>query len=195
MSIDETFARFPRIETPRLILRQIELSDAEAVFATFSDPEVMEFYGELPHQTVEESRDLIRRQHEWYGRREGIRWGITRKGNDTVIGSCGFFLFDETFLRGTTGYELGRAYWRQGIITEAMSATLTYAFTTMALHRVEAVVDDVNERSKGVLRKLGFTHEGTLRQRFYFRERFLDEHYFGILRDEWQPPEWPINVR
>jgi [ribosomal protein S5]-alanine N-acetyltransferase len=47
------------------------------------------------------------------------------------------------------------------------------------------VVDDVNERSKGLLRKLGFTHEGTLRRRFYFRDCFLDERYFGLLREEW----------
>jgi len=53
------------------------------------------------------------------------------------------------------------------------------------LHRIEAVTDDINERSKGLLRKLGFTHEGTLRLRFYFRGRFWDEHYFGLLKDEW----------
>jgi ribosomal-protein-alanine N-acetyltransferase len=185
MSIDAVFTAIPRIETPHLILRQIEMEDAEALFATFSDPETMEFYGEMPHQTVEDSRDLIRRQQHWYAQREGIRWGITRRGADTVIGSCGFFHFDDAFQRAETGYELNRAYWRQGIMREALSAALTCAFTEMALHRVEAVVDDVNERSKGLLRALGFTHEGTLRQRFFFRDRFWDEHYFGLLKDEW----------
>jgi [ribosomal protein S5]-alanine N-acetyltransferase len=74
-------------------------------------------------------------------------------------------------------------------MTEAMAAILTYAFAELGLHRIEAVVDDVNERSKGLLRKLGFTHEGTLRQRFYFRDRFWDEHYFGLLSNEWHGPE------
>ncbi|HEY7356044.1 MAG TPA: GNAT family N-acetyltransferase, partial [Ktedonobacterales bacterium] len=90
MTIETIFTNFPRLETEHLILRQIQLSDAAAVFATFSDEAVMEFYGEIPHRSVEESRDLIRRQHEWYRRREGIRWGITRRGDATVIGSCGF---------------------------------------------------------------------------------------------------------
>ena len=185
MTIETIFTNFPRLETERLILRQIQLSDAEAVFATFSDEAVMEFYGDLPHRSIEESRDLIRRQHEWYRRREGIRWGITRRGDDAVIGSCGFFHFDEAFQRAEMGYELARAHWRQGIMREALRAIIPFAFTEMGLRRVEAVVDDLNEPSKALLRSLGFSHEGTLRQRFFFRGRFWDEHYFGLLKEEW----------
>lgn len=188
-AIDETFTSFPRIETPRLTLREIRVGDAPALFATFSDEAVMEFYGDLPHRTLADSQALIARQQGWYAAREGIRWGITRKGEDEVIGSCGLFHFDEGFRRATSGYELRRSAWRQGIMSEAFSAAITFAFERMGLHRVEAVVDDVNERSKGLLRKLGFTHEGTLRQRFYFCGRYLDEHYFGLLRDEWRPPK------
>lgn len=186
MPIDAIFTTFPVIATEHCILRQIQLEDAAAIFATFSDEAVMEFYGDVPHRTIEDSRELIRRQHHWYGERSGIRWGITRRGEDEVIGSCGFHNFDEGFHRAETGYELRQAFWRQGIMREALSAILTCAFDTMELHRVEAVVDDVNERSKGILRALGFSHEGTLRQRFFFRDRFWDEHYFGLLKAERQ---------
>ena len=186
MAVDEVFLRFPRLETPRLILRRIEPGDADAIFATFSDAVAMEYYGEAPHRSIADARELIRRQQAWYARREGIRWGITRRGDDEVIGSCGLFNFDEGFHRAETGYELRRAQWRRGIMTEALGAMLAFAFAEMGLRRVEAVVDDVNERSKGLLRKLGFTHEGTLRQRFRFGGRFLDEHYFGLLADEWR---------
>ena len=186
MTLEQVFTTFPRIETPNFILRQIG-EDAEALYTSFSDEAVMEFYGILPHRSVEDSRALILQQQEWYAQREGIRWGITRQGKDVVIGSCGFHLFDEGFHRAKTGYEMGQAYWRQGIMSEALSAIVTFGFTEMGLHRIEAVVDDVNERSKGLLRKLGFTQEGTLRQRFYFRDRYWNEHYFGLLRDEWQP--------
>lgn len=186
MERDAIFAGVPRIETPRLILRGIDERDVEAIFATFSDEQTMEFYGRLPHVSIEDSRLLISGIMERYARREAIRWGITLRGSDEVIGSCGLFLFDEEYHRATTGYELRRAYWRQGIMSEAMRGLLNFGFAEMGLHRIEAVVDDVNERSKGLLRKLGFTFEGTLRQRFWFRERFLDEHYFGLLRDEWR---------
>jgi ribosomal-protein-alanine N-acetyltransferase len=56
----------------------------------------------------------------------------------------------------------------------------------MGLHRIEASVDAANVRSKGLLRSLGFMHEGTLRQRFAWQGRFIDECYFGLLRDEWR---------
>ena len=69
---------------------------------------------------------------------------------------------------------------------EAMSAILTYGFTELGLHRVEAIIDLANEPSKSLLLKLGFSYEGKLRQRYSFRGRFEDEYYFGLLRDEWQ---------
>jgi ribosomal-protein-alanine N-acetyltransferase len=186
VAAEDAFTQFPRIETTRLVLRQIGPDDAAARFATFSDPEVMKYYGEEPHHSVEESRDLITALDGWYARREGIRWGITLRGVDEVIGSCGFFRFDEGFQRAEMGYELQRVSWRQGIMREALTAILTYGFTTMGLHRVEAVVDKNNAPSAALLLALGFTHEGTLRQRFWFRDRYGDEQYFGLLREEWR---------
>lgn len=105
------FTRFPTLETPRLTLRQIHSGDAGALFATFSDAAVMEYYGEPLHSTVEESRELIHQQQGWYARGEGIRWGVTLKGDDSVIGSCGFFHFDDEFRRAEMGYELARTWW------------------------------------------------------------------------------------
>jgi [ribosomal protein S5]-alanine N-acetyltransferase len=186
MGTPEMFAQFPIIETPRLLLRQIVLSDAESLFATFSDPAVMEFYGDPPHRSIEDSRDLIQRQQQWYMRHEGIRWGVTFKDDDTVIGSCGFFLFDEEFRRAEMGYELARAHWRQGIMREAIEAIISYAFTNTDLQRIEAVVNGANEPSKALLLTLGFTLEGTLRQRFYFANRYWDDLYFGQLKAEWR---------
>jgi ribosomal-protein-alanine N-acetyltransferase len=120
-----------------------------------------------------------------YIQREAIRWGITLKGEDRVIGSCGFHHFGSHFRHAETGYELNRAFWGKGIMTEATSAILTYGFAELELHRVEAIIDIANERSRGLLLKLGFTYEGNLRQRYFFRDRFEDEHYFGLLKNEW----------
>ena len=185
MTIDAAFTRFPSLTTNRLHLRQIQPTDAEALFAIRSDQEVMEFYGQEPHQTLEDTHALIQRLQAFYDRREAILWGITLKGEDSVIGSCTFFSFGPDFHYAETGYELHRAYWRQGIMTEAMSAILTYGFTELGLHRIEADVAPENTRSKSLLLKLGFTYEGNWRQRFFFRGHFEDEHYFGLLKDEW----------
>jgi ribosomal-protein-alanine N-acetyltransferase len=190
MAAEAIFVAFPRLETSHLLLRQIQAGDAPALYATFSDPETMEFLGEEPHRSLEDAHEHVRALDGWYARHEGIRWGIARRddASDEVIGSCGLFRFDDGFRRAEIGYELRRAYWHQGIMSEALGTLLAFAFDTLGLHRVEAVVDQGNLRSQGLLGKLGFTHEGTLRQRFYFRDRFWDELYFGLLRAEWRRP-------
>lgn len=185
MTIEAAFTTFPALTTNRLFLRQIQPEDAEALFATFSDEETMKYYGLEPHHSLEDSRQLIQRQHHWYAQREGMRWGITLKGEDIVVGSCGFHHFGSDFRYAEIGYELNRVYWRRGIMFEAVSAILTYGFTELELHRIEATIDIANEASKGLLLKLGFTYEGNLRERYFFRDRFEDEHYFGLLRHQW----------
>ena len=185
MTIDAAFTHFPTLTTSRLLLRQIQPSDAEALFAILSDEEAMKFYGSLPHRSLDESRQEITRSQEHYGQRESIRWGITLHGDDTLLGSCSLFHFDDGFHHAEIGYELNRTSWGQGITSEAVSAVLTYCFTELGLHRVEAIIDIANARSKGLLTKLGFTYEGNLRQRYYFGDHFEDEHYFGLLKSEW----------
>lgn len=185
MTIDMAFTHFPILTTERLRLRQLRADDAEALFAILSDPQVAEFYGHEPHHSLTDTQQLLEQTQLRYERREAIRWGITWRGEETLLGSCSFHHFDQGYRRAETGYELNRAFWRQGIMHEAMLAVLTYGFTGLNLHRVEAIIDIQNESSKGLLLKLGFTYEGNLRQRYPLGGRFEDEHYFGLLRHEW----------
>jgi ribosomal-protein-alanine N-acetyltransferase len=186
MSIDQAFTSFPTLTTQRLHLRQIRPDDAEALFATLSDEQVTEFYGHEPHKTLDDTHSLIARIQAGYRGQESIHWGITCKGEQRVIGSCSLHHFRAELQCAEIGYELNQAFWRQGIMFEAASAVLTYAFYELRCLRIEAIIDELNVRSKGLLLKLGFTYEGNLRQRYFFRGRFEDEHYFGLLRTEWR---------
>ena len=186
MTIESAFAHFPILATDRLLLRRIRVEDAEALFGILSDPYVTEFYGHEPHQSLADTQALIERIDTHYAHQEALRWGITLKGEDQLLGSCSFHHFGPGYSRAETGYELDRAFWRKGIMYEAMSAILTYGFRELHLHRVEAIIDIANESSKALLLKLGFTYEGNLRQRYSMDERFEDEHYFGLLKNEWR---------
>lgn len=185
MTIDAAFTHFHSLTTDRLHLRQLQPTDAEAIFAIRSDRKVTEPFGQEPHQSLEDTQTLMQRRQTLYEQRKAISWYITLKGEDIVIGSCMFFQFDPDFQCAETGYELHRAHWRQGITAEAMSAVLTYGFTELGLHRIEANVGAENTASRNLLLKLGFTHEGILRQRYFFQGRFDDQHCFGLLKDEW----------
>src|SRR5438034_8413902 len=103
MTIDDAFTHFPTLTTNRLLLRHMLPDDAEASFAILSDEEAMEFYGNEPHQSLDDTRELIRQIHARYAQREALRWGITLPGEDILIGSCGLFHFDVGFDRAQTG--------------------------------------------------------------------------------------------
>ena len=184
MTREAPFTHFPTLTTARLQLRRMEPRDTEALYAIYADEETMRYYGE-PYQSREELDLALTLRQEDYAARRAIRWGIALKDSDILIGSCGFHHFDEGHFRAETGYILNRAYWGQGIMAEALTAIISYGFGEMGLRRIEAIIDIANERSKGVLLKLGFQYEGNLRQRYRIGDRFEDEHYFGLLRDEW----------
>lgn len=184
-AIHAPFTHFPTLTTERLRLRRVEPRDIEALFAIYSDAETMRYFGHEPYQSREEVEETLRLREEDYTARRAIRWGIALKQSDILIGNCSFHHFDEGHFRAETGYVLDRAYWGQGIMSEAVAAIISYGFGKMGLRRIEAIIDIANERSKGVLLKLGFQYEGNLRQRYHIGDHFEDEHYFGLLRDEW----------
>jgi len=191
LSIDAAFTDFPVLTTQRLRLRRLQPSDAEALFAILSDEEAMRFTGHGSAQSLDEARERIRLLDQRYARREAINWGVTLQGDEHVIGACSLHHFDEGHHHAETGYELHRAYWGRGVMSEAVSAILRYGFTELGLHRIEAIIDDQNAPSKRLLLRLGFTYEGALRQRYLHRGRFEDEYYYGLLADEWRGSAQP----
>lgn len=187
--IAAAFTRFPVLTTDRLRLRQVRLADVEALFAIKSDIAVTQQYGQEPHQTLDDTRAWIERLQASYDQRDSLFWCLTRVGSgageDAAIGACTLWNPDATFHCAEIGYELHPAFGRQGIMSEALAAVLTFAFGDLGLHRVEANPLAGNPPSIHLLQKLGFIHEGTLRQRHFFRDHFEDQLYFGLLSDEW----------
>jgi [ribosomal protein S5]-alanine N-acetyltransferase len=185
MGFDTAFTEFPVLTTSRLTLRQLRPTDAEEVFAFRSKEEVMGRYGQEPHQSLEETKAWIQRHQGFYARHEALLWCVTMQEKDIVIGTCLLWAFDGALQCAELGYELHPAYGQQGIMTEAASAVLNYAFNSLGLHRVEAIIHGSNGPSRKMAARLGFTQEGILRERHYFRGHFEDELYFGLLKEEW----------
>ena len=177
------FDYFPVLETPRLILRRITEADAADLFAVFSDDAVTEHYDLYTFEELEEAYDLVEYFDESYQVERQVRWGIERREDGRLLGTCGFVALYEH--RGEIGYELGRAYWRQGYMREALAALLAYAFTEMEINRIEAMTVPANAGSAALLRSLGFTEEGILREYDYFKEEYQDLRCFSLLRREY----------
>lgn len=162
------FSQFPVLETKRLILRELRYEDGPDICAYFKDG-ITEYYDWLA-ATVAEGRGFVRYFKTGYREEQSIRWGITLKPEDKVVGSAGFSEFDH-FSRADLGYELSKSLWGQGIMSEVLQALIPFAFQKMALHRIQALVVPANTASIHLLEKFGFQKEGLLRQYNYVRHR------------------------
>jgi ribosomal-protein-alanine N-acetyltransferase len=178
LSID--FHTFPTLETERLILRQLTETDAPDVFLFLSDEETMRYYDPEPLTRLEQAAKSIERHQKRFAQQEALRWGIILRGENRVIGNCGY-VWDADNLNASLSYILLKQYWKKGIMTEALTAIIQFGFEHIHLHRIEALVAYPNLASARLLEKLGFQEEGRLRDRQYTHHQFVDERMFALI--------------
>lgn len=181
------FGEFPLLETERLILRRITLDDADNFVALFGDPEVMRFHSFPPVTNHEEGLARATFFVERWEKREGFDWAITLPAEgDRFIGITGWGAWNQTDRHVDVGWSVLRSHWGRGYATEAARANISWCFENLHVHRVTADCTDGNIASETVMRKCGFTHEGTFRESCWEHGRFVDIKYFGLLRREWE---------
>jgi len=187
MSINKAFQTFPQIETKNLILRRIYPADSSAIFDILADVKVTEFYDDDAYTDIAQAGDQIEAWENGYKNRVCIRWGISQKDEGKIIGSCGFYGIHTWNERASFGYELARDCWRQGIMTEALSAMIDFGFIGMGLNRLDAVVMPGNIASIKMLEKLGFHKEGRLEEYEKWGSKgFVDLYMFAMLCKAWR---------
>ena len=182
--LDAVFGEFPNLQTPNLYLRELTEDDAADLLAVFADEEVTRFYDLYAYASEDEALELIDFFTESFEVERSIRWGIARRADDRIIGTCGYVWLRR--FRGEIGYELHRALWRQGIMKEALAAIIQFGFELLRLNRIEALVMVENTASAALLRSLGFQEEGVLREHDYFKGQFHDMRCFALLQRDWQ---------
>ena len=150
------------IETERLILRPFCESDAENVYFYAKDPDVGPIAGWPPHQSVEESRDVIR--NVLSGKEA---YAVCLKADGKAIGAIelklnGFTDMTQRDDECELGYWLGKPFWGKGLIPEAVKALLHRAFEEIGMQKVWCGYYDGNIKSKRVQEKCGFIYQWTL---------------------------------
>jgi len=183
----EKQGQFPVLETQRLILREIILDDANWYLDHFRIAEIVEGTAFPGPQDLDAARkELERYILNPFKQKTGFRWGITEKGTNKLIGSCGFY----NWIRGGVdsaeiGYDLNPEFWGKGIMTEALEVIITFGFERMGLNRIQALIPSNNARSKKLVGRLGFKKQGVLRERSLFQGKYIDDVCFSLLRREW----------
>ena len=172
------------IETSRLILRQAQIEDAEAMFRNWAnDPQVTKFLTWPAHGNIEVTKKLLENWVASYEKRDYYQWMIVLKEIGEPIGS----IMASTVGRAQSahiGYCIGKSWWHQGIMSETLKAVMDFLFDEVGYHRVEAMHDANNPHSGGVMKKCGMQYEGTLRQADRNNQGICDVCYYGLLANE-----------
>lgn len=173
---------FPRLETDRLILREMTKEDAEGIFTCFSNEDVTRYYGQETLEKIEQAEKIVDFFSKSYSEKRGIRWGIERRGTKGIIGTIGFNAWLPKHKRAEIGYELHPDYWRNGYTLEAVLKVISYGFEKLDLTRIGAVVFIENKASNNLLEKVGFQKEGVLRDYMYQNGKAYDTYVYSLLR-------------
>jgi RimJ/RimL family protein N-acetyltransferase len=176
----------PLIHTRRLVLREIDEDDFDAVHAYGSDPEVVQYVPWGPN-TEPVTHDFIQRCMERAMAEPRLEYvfGVVPRESIDLVGSVGLYLRSADAHQAMLGYAYGRAAWGQGYATEAALAMVELGFDVLGLRRIWASCDPRNHASARVLEKVGMKLEGHLRESTNIRGTLRDELVWGILEREW----------
>ena len=168
------------LETDRLILRNIQLSDIEGMFELDSDPEVHKYLGNKPFATKSQSENNIKdilKQYKNYGIG---RWAMVDKMSNEFMGWSGL-KFNTITLNGHTnfydvGYRIIKRFWGKGYATESSIATLNYGFNTLNLDTIYGITEKDNQASHQILLKIGLKYI----EDFYDEKANLNLRWYNI---------------
>lgn len=179
------FNPFPELNTERLFLRKINKNDAAEIFFLRSDPDVLQYIGREPAQSIQDADDFISQINHGIDANEIIMWGIAMQDEpNQLIGTICFWQIRKEHYRAETGFVLHPLYWRKGIMKEALHKVIDYGFNVMQLHSIDANVAAGNDASALLLESTGFVREAYFKEDFFFNGKFYDTIVYSRLQNE-----------
>lgn len=188
MSIEQLFNEFPVIQGDNLVLGKIETDHLDDVFAIYDNDRVFEFCGIIPKHNKATVKNMIGHFDRDYNKRSRVKWGIfLNDAPNQLVGIIEAFDFNAKVNMVTIGYFLKESCWGRGVASEAVKVLIKYLFETIHINRIQAEVMPLNDASKRVLLRNGFTKEGTLRQaNLWSGKGIADLEIYAILKEEFR---------
>lgn len=167
----------PTLQAPGAVLRPLELSDAEALFAAHGDERTHHYWSGPAHQNVEQTRAYIADTLALPGAQV---WAITESGGE-ALGRIGLFVQREGV--GEIGIIMTPAATGRGLASKALKLVVDHGFETLGLHRIGADIDPDNNASISLFLRGGFQREGLLRGNWKTHLGVRDSVIMSKLRD------------
>lgn len=174
-----------KLETNRLILRKLRIEDAKDVFKNYaSSDDVTKYLTWETHSNIYETKNYLQDLIERYKDGKTFDWAIELKSENIVVGSICAKIPNEIISKIEIGYCIGKNWWNQGIVTEALQKVIRFLFEEINVNRIEAYHDVRNLASGRVMQKCGMKFEGVLRQAYKFKNGLADVYIYSILKDD-----------
>jgi [ribosomal protein S5]-alanine N-acetyltransferase len=179
------FSPFPQLYTEQLELSQLAEHHLHDLHALRTHAEVLRYLQRPAPKSLEDTLENIHVNQQLLQNQEGIAWAISKKNENKLIGVIGFWRIKKEHYRPEIGYLLLPEYWGQGIMSEAIQATLRFAFEQMNAHTVEADINPENSASAKILLRNGFKREGAFKENIFFEGVFYDSEVYSLLKSDW----------
>jgi len=147
----------PTLSEPGIVLRPLELDDANALYAAHSDPEAHHYWGSPAHKSIEETRAYL---EETLARPSTYGWAITENGGE-ALGRVALFVLRDGV--GEFGIIMRREAHGRGLASKTIKLVEDFAFHEAGMHRLMADIDPDNSASMSLFLRAGFQREGLLR--------------------------------
>lgn len=173
------------LQTKRLTLRRFTAEDATPMFENWAnDTRVTRYLTWPAHTSPAFTKQLLESWCSEYEKPDFYNWVICL--DNLPIGNISAVEISERDEAAALGYCIGTAYWRKGIMPEAVRAVCSYLFEEIGVNRIEISHAVKNPASGRVAQKCGFTFEGTKREFFKTADgEFLDISFHSLLKSEW----------
>ena len=179
------------LETERLLLKELDPEIIEYIFTSCSDKDIAKYLAlndeELAVEKYKFEKGLTTHQTSFKN------FLMVEKTSGRVVGKCGFHTWFMRHSRAEVGYAmLDEKDKGKGLMSEALKAIVIYGFEQLDLNRIEALIGSQNTASLALVKRLGFTNEGTLREHYYKYPRIEDSISFSLLKREYEllKKEW-----
>lgn len=167
----------------RVYLRPLDEADLDRCLGWINDPEVISTLGRRFPMSATLEREWLTGQ---YKSEKTLSLAIVVKDGDQHIGNCGFNDIDYANRKAVFGILIGeKDQWGKGYGPEAARLIVDYGFNQLNLHRISLTVYSNNPRAIRAYEKVGFVHEGTLRESYFRDGRYYDTLVMAIVDRDW----------
>ncbi len=175
------------LETDRLQIRNLDVSDLQDFHLYRSNPEVTKYQG-FDVFTLEEAKTFIEEHtgKEFGVPGEWVQYAIEEKIKGKLIGDCAVKLDGNDNRLGEIGITISPQQQKNGFAKETLKGILNFLFSLEGFHRVTETVDAENIASIQLLKGIGFRQEGHFVENIFFKGKWGSEYQYAMLKKEWK---------